>query len=284
MKKKILIYIVIFIIILGISFLQNYINKLFFQQTDSVIALQVGQGDAVLLESDLGARVLVDGGPDNSVVYRLGDYLPLFDMSLDGVFMTHADLDHVLGTIEVMRRYQVKYLFITDFIKDKYLGQLALQEAEKNNVNVVIVNIGDVIDLSGMKISVLWPDESMNYSNANDTSIVIRVDFQYGSVMLTGDASIDIEEKLINIFSNNPEILDVDVLKAGHHGSRTATGPAFVEATSPQFAIISAGLNNKFGHPHMEVIDILNKYNVKIVDNVYQDLQIEFSENGLVVY
>jgi len=277
MKKKTLRYIVVFVTILGISFLQNYINKLFFQQTDSVIALRVGQGDAILLESELGARVLVDGGPDNSVVYRLGDYLPLFDMSLDGIFLTHADLDHVLGSIEVMRRYDVEYLFITDFIKDKYLGQLALQEAEKNNINVVIVNIGDVISLSGMKISVLWPDKKIDILDSNDTSIVLRVDFEHGSALLTGDASIRSEKELISMSSS----LDVDVLKLGHHGSRTATSQAFLEITTPSIAIISAGLNNKFGHPHKEVMARLKKYNIQALDNMYEDLRIEFRDEGL---
>jgi len=306
MKKKI---IIILIFLLTISLTQKQINNLF-PKLDSVTFLKVGQGDAVLLQSERGARILVDGGPDNSVIYRLGDYLPLFDLSLDGIFITHTDLDHVLGVIEVLRRYHVQYLFITEVLSDKYLGELAVTEAAKHNIKIVFVDAGDVIHLSGLDLTVLWPDKNLinlNTADTNDTSIVLRADWANGSAILTGDASVEIEEILIkkygtanNVTSTNKfnctgnrqvcsqleihsNVLDVDVLKAGHHGSRSATSPEFVEATSPIIGAISAGLDNKFGHPHQDVLDILANYNVKILDNLYQDLQIEFTSNGLLI-
>ncbi len=282
MKKKIIIILII-LFLASISLGQNRINNWLFVSGDRITFLKVGQGDAILLESSAGARILIDGGPDNAVIYRLGNYLPLFDMSLDGIFITHSDLDHVLGVIEVMHRYDVEYLFITDFVAEKYLGRLAIEEARENNVKIMSIKTGDVINLSGLVLTVLWPDSTTDNSDANDTSIILRADFQYGSAMLTGDASSEIEKILLTDFNIQSDLLDVDVLKAGHHGSRTATSLEFVEAVTPQLGIISAGLDNKFGHPHQEVLNILDKYNIKILDNIYQDLQIDFTVEGLIV-
>ena len=282
MKKKIVIILII-IFLAGVGLGQNNLDNWLFNSDDSIIFLKVGQGDAILLQSEAGSRVLIDGGPDNAVVYRLGNYLPLFDMSLDGIFLTHPDLDHVLGVIEIMRRYDVKYLFITDFIAEKYLGRLAIEAAKKNNVKIVSIKTGDVINLSGINLTVLWPDGGIKIQDANNTSIILRVDFEYGSAILTGDASLEIEEILVTNFNTRPDLLDIDVFKAGHHGSRTATSPDFVEAITPQIGVVSAGEDNKFGHPHQEVLDILDKYDVKILDNIYHDLQINFTVEGLVV-
>ena len=268
---------IIIFIILGVGFVRESIDQLLFKTNDSVTALKIGQGDAILLQSKLGARVVVDGGPDNSVVYRLGNYLPLFDLSLDGIFVTHSDLDHVLGVVELMRRYEVDYLFVTDFVAEKFLGRLAIEEAKKNNINVISVKTGDIINLPGMYMQVLWPNDKLDIEDINDTSIVLQVDFQHGSALLTGDAGVEIEKILIN----HPELLNVDVLKAGHHGSKSSTQDDFVQTTSPQIAIISAGKDNKFGHPHQEVLDILASNNVMVLDNINQDLRIEFLEEGL---
>lgn len=236
------------------------------QEYLEVTTLDIGQGDAILIETPYDQNILIDGGPDNSVIYGLSRNLPFFERTIDLMILTHPDADHVTGLVEVLRRYEVKKVLYTGVVHNSSNYRAFLSEIEAEGAEVGIV--GEAYDLSlgeDLVLKILYPDFSANgleFDDVNDTSIVAELSYGEIDFMLTGDASIEVEEKLID-----KEIdLEAEVLKAGHHGSKTSTSLEFVEVVSPQYGIISAGADNSFGHPNLRVIKNLEKRDVEILE------------------
>lgn len=229
------------------------------------IALDIGQGDAILIKTPYGQNVLIDGGPDNSVIQRLGKNLPFYDRTIDLMILTHPDADHVTGLIEVLRRYKVKQVLYTGVVLDSPNYAEWLSVAEEKNVAMAIGQAGQVINLGDdLWLDILYPEElflNRTADDVNDTSIVVKLIYEDTSFMLTGDASIVVEQELIEDGAD----LEADVLKVGHHGSKTSTCIEFVQAVDPDYAVISVGLNNKFGHPNFRALSNLEKEGVEIL-------------------
>lgn len=237
----------------------------------TVAVLNVGQGDAIFIEAPNGNQVLVDGGPDKKVISELGKMMPLYDRSLDMIVVTNSDSDHYNGFFDVLKTYKV----------GKVLKSGALTDAPTyvNLENVIKVKgIPETVAERGMKIVldegvalyVLFPDRNVSNWATNDGSVVIKLVYGNTSFLLEGDAPQKIEKYLIEAEKTREEIssyggLKGDVLKVGHHGSRTSTSPEYVEAVSPEYAVISDAKNNTYGFPHKETLDALEKNNVKIL-------------------
>jgi len=229
------------------------------------IALDIGQGDALLIKTPYGQNVLIDGGPDNSVIQRLGKNLPFYDRTIDLMILTHPDADHVTGLIEVLRRYKVKQILYTGVVHDSPNYAEWLSVAGEKNVDMAIGRAGQVINLGDdLWLDILYPEElylNRTAEDINNTSIVAKLIYEDSSFMLTGDASIEVEQELVEADVD----LESDVLKAGHHGSKTSTCLEFVQAVDPDYAVISVGRNNKFGHPNFRVLRNLEKEGVEIL-------------------
>ena len=232
-----------------------------------VYFLDIGQGDSILIETPNRTQILIDAGPNNKVISELSEIIPFFDKTIDIIIPTHSDLDHVGGFPEILRRYEIKNYFDSGFVDDDNLNKeiKTLIEKEKN-INVKKINRGEKIILdqeNDISFEVLWPSTDYKTSDNNDRSIILRLDYGKTSFLFTGDASSKIE-KIIIENSTGTDILNVDILKAGHHGSKTSSGLDFLEKVSPELTIISAGKDNKFGHPNKEVIENLQKINSEI--------------------
>lgn len=201
--------------------------------------------------------MLIDGGPSNTMLDRLGRAMPLFDRSIDVVLMTHPDADHITGLVEVVRRYHVGAFITTGVKGDSAVYRTLLDEVRRRSIPVHYAIAGQTIPLdANVAYAVLWPEESWQGKSAketNDTSIVGRLSYKNFSVMLTGDAGIDVERALVR----RAATLQSTVLKAGHHGSRTSTSAEFLDAVRPASVVLSVGAKNRYGHPHKEVLDIL---------------------------
>ena len=223
--------------------------------------LDVGQGDAIFIESPTGAQMLIDGGPSGRLGAPLAKVMPWYDRSIDVVIATHPDADHIGGLPLVFERYKVEN-FIEPGVKGDTGVARELEFREKAEGSIkILARRGQTIDLGGgAKLQILFPDKDVTTWETNDASIVAKLIYGSTTVMLTGDASEKIEKYLIAIDS---AVLDSDILKLGHHGSKTSTSEEFLKAVSPNLAIISAGLNNRYGHPHGEVTDRLNALGIK---------------------
>ncbi len=226
-----------------------------------LIFCNVGQGDAILLEYK-SYQILVDGGPDNSVLSCLGKAMPFWDRKIELVILTHPEADHLTGLIEVVKRYQVGKLMKTKTVNETPEFQALTAAILKRRVKVQELSCGDKIKLRQLNLSVLWPcyKGPSFVTNFNQEAIVILG--QYGSFtfLLPGDITQTEEQTMINLASLRP----VTVLKVAHHGSKYSSSQRFLEAMQPKLAVISVG-KNSFGHPTPEVLARLKAVGVKVL-------------------
>jgi len=229
-----------------------------------VIVHDIGQGDAIFIETPEKYQILIDGGPDNSILAKLGKDLPFYDRSLDLIILTHPHDDHVTGLIDVLKRYDVKQILYTgvSHTAPNYIEWLKI--IEDKEIPFKIAQSGQIIKLGETgKLYILYPFEDLTgekVKNLNNTSILCRLIYDSTSFLFTGDAEKEEEQDLIdhNIY------LKSDVLKVGHHGSNTSSTENFLRAVSPKIAAISVGKDNKFGHPSDKALERLESNKIKI--------------------
>ncbi len=228
-----------------------------------VYFLNVGQGDAILIQTPSGDDILIDGGPDEAVLSELGEVLPFWDRKIELIILTHPDADHVSGLVSVLERYEVEEVWMTGVAHHSSVYEMFLNLIETQNISSQIVTLGYSKIFDGvMSLEVLFPFENFyqeEVKDVNATSVVCRLDYQSKSFLFTGDAPIDVELEMVN----EGLFLTAEILKAGHHGSRTSTSLDFLEAVNSEVAIISCGKDNRFNHPHSEVIENLELMNIE---------------------
>ena len=285
-KKKKFIITLITLIVLGIFYLfDNYpidnlkenINKrveeapVVAEDTLDVTFLDVGQADSILLEND-GHYMLVDAGNnadgEKLVTYFKNEQITNFDY----VIGTHPHEDHIGGLDDIINNFQIANFYMPDVITTTKTFEDVLDALENNNVNLQIPNKNDKFSLGDAQIKVLYVGDDSN-KDLNDTSIVLKVTYHNISFLLTGDASIEVEEKL------DRKDLESTVLKVAHHGSSTATNEEFLSLVNPTYAVISVGKNNQYNHPNKSVLDSLAKHNVTAY-RTDQDQTIEMITDG----
>ena len=222
--------------------------------------LDVGQGDAILLVTPDGHQMLVDGGPDPSkTLTALGALLPAGDRALDVVMATHFDSDHVGGLIEVLDRYDPGIVLQSIHVSDSVLYPQWRSVLEAHEHPTATVSAGHLIALGDdVMLEILYPPAggppATVERTANNLSAVMRVSYGSVSFLLTGDMEQDAETYLVATAGPS---LRSDVLKVGHHGSKSSTSPSFLRAVNPRSAAISAGRENRYGHPHPDVLSML---------------------------
>lgn len=228
----------------------------------TVVFLDIGQGDAIFIESPTGNQVMIDGGPPGSVLRPLGKVMPFYDRTIDMLIVTNPDKDHFAGFLDVLRAYKVGAVMEpgTTGASAEYGAFEALVEAE--SVQKLLARRGQKIQLGGgATLDILFPDRDVAGMNTNDGSIVARLSYGNTSVLFTGDAPQNIEHYLVALDGKK---LKSDVLKVGHHGSRTSTSAEFVGVVAPSTAVISDGKNNTYGHPHQETLDTLAQFGTSV--------------------
>ncbi len=228
----------------------------------TVSVLDIGQGDAIFIEAPNGNQILLDGGPDGKVLRRLGERMPFYDRSIDMLVVSNPDKDHIAGFIDVLRRYEVGRVMEPGTVSETAVYRELKNEIEKEKAEKVLARRGMRLVLDGQNgvfLEILFPDRDVSELSTNNGSIVVRLIYGETSFLLTGDSPKAVESYLVSL--DGPR-LKSDVLKVGHHGSKTSTGEMFLGYVSPKYAVISSGENNKYGHPHQETTDTLQKFNV----------------------
>lgn len=214
--------------------------------------LDVGQGDAIFIETPKGQQILVDGGSSRRVLSELSRVMPALDRSIDLVISTHADLDHLGGLVEVLRRYRTDAVLENGLKKETDAYPLWDKEIRLANTSRYIARAGSRIMLdSGAYIDILGPLDDED--KPNGMMVVARLVYGKTEFLLTGDLEREDELRLL------ASSLDIksDVLKVAHHGSRFSTTDLFLEKVVPEYAIISVGAQNRYGHPHSETLERL---------------------------
>jgi competence protein ComEC len=219
--------------------------------------LDIGQGDAILVESPDGGTMLIDGGPDPELTLRrIGANLPFFARHIDLLVLSHPHQDHVAGLVDVLDRFRVGAVLHAEIPFGNPAYDRLLTDAARTGVRVAALRTGQALDLgAGTTARVLYPtqqdaDAPLPEGDINNGSVVLRLEFGGFSAMLTGDAEAPIEAML----ASRGLLEAVDVLKVGHHGSNSSTTPELVDAIGPSVAIISVGVGNEYGHPAPETL------------------------------
>lgn len=263
---KIFLRIRLFIVILFAG-LCIFVWYLVLAQGDEVLTvafLDVGQGDAIYIEAPNGNQLMIDGGPGSAVLSRLSEVMPFYDRTIDVLLVSNPDSDHISGFVEVLKRFSV--LQVIEPGTEPTTGVYnAFESAAVAAVYKVEGKEGQriVLDRSrGVYFDVLFPDQDVSEWKTNDGSIIGKLTYGNTCFIFSGDAPQSMENYVTVM---NGSILDCQVLKVGHHGSKTSSAVAFVSVVSPEYAVISSGKGNSYGHPHKETLETLNQMNVKIL-------------------
>ncbi len=279
MKVKIIIVLtsLIFILSLGI-----YQYVYFSDNSLRIVFCNVGQGDGIYIRSPKGVDILIDAGPDSSILNCLGSHMPFWDKTIELAFATHPDADHIGGYKYVLSSYKIGTYNTVEFSKDTGLFKLIHEQLELKKVPVRHLVSGDEYKLGeGLSLKTYWPTPEFIDSYDSDTnkySLVQLLNFNNFSLLLTGDADFDIVNGLFK------EGIEVDIYKLPHHGSKTGVNTDTFLNIRPNLSIISAGKNNRYGHPHADVLTELKKHNVPFLETKDGDIKIETQGDGFKVY
>ncbi len=243
--------------------------------------LDVGQGDATFIETPEGVQVLIDGGKDASVLRALATEMRFFDRTIDVIIATHPDTDHIGGLVDVLARYDVQTIILTENEHTTPTTEAFAQAVATEGAKIMYARAGQVFMLgASTTLEVLFPDRDPTGFESNASSVVSKI--QYGNIgfIVTGDAPKSIEEYLVREYGVE---LESEVMKVGHHGSDTSTAESFIEAVDPEYAVISAGKDNRYGHPHPDVMERLGKYQLDILETSAEGT-ITFESDGVAVW
>jgi competence protein ComEC len=221
--------------------------------------LNVGQGDAILIQTPEYRNILIDAGPDGKVVEELSKKLNFFNQKIDLFILTHPDLDHYAGSLDIFQKYPVKAVMMTGIGLENRLYKTFLEELEHRNIPIIYPEHARDIQISeNLYLDFLYPFKGQSLigqepKNRNDTSIslVIRNSTGQPLALLTGDAE---EAQELELLLSGQDV-EAPIFKLGHHGSKTASTEPFLQAAKSQTVIVSAGIDNKFNHPHEETLE-----------------------------
>lgn len=222
--------------------------------------IDVGQADAILVEAPSGKNMLVDAG-NNDDEKDLLNYLRQHGVQeLEVVVGTHPHEDHIGSLDAVIDNFPVNKVYLPNVVHTTKTFENLMEAIKKNNKKITFAKGGMTIPLDPqLKVEIFAPN-SEDYEDLNDYSVVIKITYGNTSFLLTGDAERISEEEMIKLGYN----LKADVLKVGHHGSNTSTSEPFLKLVKPRYAVISAGKDNSYGHPHQEILTRLEKNGVEI--------------------
>ncbi len=251
-----------------------------------VITCNVGQGDASLIVYK-NTEILIDGGPDNSVLECLSKYIPFWDRTIEVVVLTHPQKDHYMGLIDLFSHYRVKKILANSLDVGSQMDNLLKSQVLGQGTEWVKATSGTGVRYEMIQLDILYPSEEMfedifpdsnsqilkkNYfadiseakdeaGDVNDVSVIALMTFSSFKFLFTGDAGAEILDSLATggeLGASKP----VNYIKIPHHGSKTSISEKLYGIATSGIAVVSVG-KNSWGHPHKEVLDLLAKYNIK---------------------
>lgn len=215
---------------------------------DSLVVyyLDVGQGDATLVQLPDSTTMLIDGGPDNTVLHELGRLLPWWQRTIDYLIITHPHVDHYNGLFGVVEKYRIGRVFFNGEKGTSHFSQL-MSEMRRHQIPLTVVSAGDTFTLPGeVRLEFLWPKPTYPQKSVDALSLALLITRHDSDFLFMGDVPQDEELEILRLRPT----LQAEVLKVGHHGSSSSSHASFLQAVAPEHCIISAGRNNRYGHPH----------------------------------
>lgn len=243
-----------------------------------VVFLDIGQGDAIFIQTPNKKQMLIDSGNGNQILPKLYKIMPLFDKSIDILVITNPDQDHIGGFQYVIKEFKIGMILEPGTNSETLTYENLEKIIEEKKINRKLAKRGMKIVLDkDIHFDVLFPDRDVSDWERNDGSLVAKLSYLNSTFMLMGDGT-KYTEYLIRE-NENDKFLESDILKLGHHGSHTSSSLLWLETVKPEFAIVSAGKNNKFGHPSQDVISNLNSLGIKYLET-FKTGNIKFKTDG----
>lgn len=285
MKKEVLsykIFLILGLLVIAVAvyyFVYFQYSQRGFLQVDF---LNVGQGDAALISTPDSKKILIDAGPDLTILSKLNRYFSFFDRRIDLMILTHSDADHITGAIDILKRYDVGAILFNGTKNNSVYYQELLKTVFQKQIPIYVAYSGQVVKMGdGVVFKIFSPLENLfakRVKDENFSSIVGKLIFVKNSFLFMADAPQKLEQKLLALD------LSSDVLKVSHHGSKTGSSFDFLRKVNPAFSIISVEKKNKYGHPHQEVLERLNNIGTKILrTDLFGDIQIQSNGNNLLL-
>lgn len=245
--------------------------------TDSrtkIVFCDVGQGNAAYIRIANRYDLVIDTGPDKSVLQCLGKHMPFYDREIELVIITHSDYDHYGGALSIIDRYRIGQISINNLNKNDLGLKKLKNKILTNGIKTVSRYRGDKIKLGDGLVTFYWPSVDFNPADGNEDSSIF--DYQEGGfrLLFTGDSSPDMQNRL-----TYRDIKGIDILMVPHHGSRNGLTEKLLRLADPNVAVISVGKNNPFGHPHKSILDLIKAKKIKIL-RTDEDGDIKFILGG----
>lgn len=250
-----------------------------------IIACNVGQGDAILIQKNT-TQILIDGGPNISVLSCLGKHMPFWDRQIEMVILTHPEADHYSGLIEVFKNYKILNFGENNTSSGSQGYQVLKNLVGGTGTATRHLEKGTIIRAGLMQLDVVWPeikqsgdDKRIIDNNPNNEAVVLLLKYARFKALFTAD----VENKVSDELSKLEEIQNLNYVKVNHHGSRNGMSQKLLNSLSPSIAVISSGIRNSYGHPHAEIIEMLVKKNVKILrTDEMGDVEVVVGQDGQI--
>jgi len=269
-----------FILLISLFLIMIWTSLERFTERAEVVFFDVGQGDSFILKTPAGKLILVDGGPDWSTLFGLGQYLPWRERTIDFVILSHGHDDHLSALPEIARRYKIEQVFLPASLQGAAVEELLLA-LDNQKSTVTYPQEPACLDLEVDCRLCIFPPSSEFLSSSDENDFSLAVNFTCGGLSLaaTGDAGTKREQSLLaSGFSQG-----IQIFKAAHHGSASANSLEFLQALSPEVMVFSVGENNPYGHPSQEVINRVKAEGVEI-RRTDQDGELIFYSNNSKLY
>lgn len=224
-----------------------------------IVFCDVGQGNATYIRTLHKVDILIDAGPNRSVLSCLGKYMPFFDKNLELVIITHPDLDHYGGLNYILDRYNIEKLIINNIDKDDAALKKLHKKLLNKQIDIESCFSGDKIHLRDDVFYFYWPPKDFYSSDDNDLSSVFYFQEKSFRLLFTGDTTPYVLNRL-----TDQNIGKVDIMEIPHHGSKYGLTGQFLKLADPKMVVISVGKNNPYGHPDKKILDIIEALKIKI--------------------
>ena len=255
-KRKIK-YFILIILFSGAVFIWFAIFTFADNEFLEVCFFDVGQGDSIFIETPNRKQILIDGGPDKTILEKLNKAMPFYDRTIDLFILTHPDADHITGLVSALEYYDVKYILTSGIQNETAVYKKWRDLIREKNIPLILAQSGQKIFLDqDIFLEIIWPEQSLIESFSkptNNASVVGRLVYGDIEFLLTGDIEKKVEQHLISQNLN----LESDIFKVPHHGSKTSSNYNFIKMINPQISVISVGEDNRYKHPNDEVLDRL---------------------------
>ncbi|MEG2625941.1 MAG: ComEC/Rec2 family competence protein [Christensenella sp.] len=242
--------------------------------------IDTGNSDSLVIRTANDRAMLIDTG-ENDDKQRIIDTLNALGItSLDALVATHPHSDHIGSMEEILESIPVRTVYMTDFSEQAQSCKSITKQIKAKNIAAVNLTEGDTFSLGDVHFTALNP-QNAEYDNANNSSIVLLAQYENTKFLFEGDAE---KEAVSDMLAHNAEIMDVDVLKVGHHGSHNGTTQELLDAATPALALITCGKDNDYGHPHKETLDLLSVENVTVLRTDKNSDIAVFSDGNEITY